>query len=312
MEFDLLSSTFLVAWLAASVRLAGPLLLTALGELFAERAGVLNIGIEGIMLLGALASYLAAWQTGIIWFGVLAGIIVGIVSGTFLAWMYVTVRASQVVVGIIFNILALGLASYIYRLALGQVSGPQTVTMFKTMPVPVLSEIPFLGPVLFNHSLPVYLTAILVLVAGYVLYHSKFGLKLRAVGENPHAADTAGINVSTMRYFGVLISGAAAGAAGAYLVLAQVGQFRESIVAGQGFIALAIVIFGRWSPYKAALAALVFGAADALQLSLQLFQVDVPPQILLSLPYALTIIAMSGIIGKANQPEAFMIPFKRE
>ena len=312
MELDLWSSTFLVGWLAATVRLAGPLLLAALGELFAERAGVLNIGIEGLMLLGALASYLVSWYTGEPWLGLSAGVLAGIIAGSFLAWMYVTVGASQVVVGIIFNILALGLASYIYRLALRDVAGPQTVDMFQALPIPFLSDLPLLGPILFRHTMLLYLTASLVIVAGFVLYRTRLGLNLRAVGENPRAADTAGINVATLRYIGVLISAGAAGAAGAYLVLAQVGQFRESIVAGQGFIALAIVIFGRWDPYKAALAALIFGAADALQLSLQLFQVGLPPQLLLALPYVLTIIAMSGLIGKTRQPEAFMVPYRKE
>ncbi len=312
MELDFFSGAFFASWLAASVRLAGPLLLVALGELYSERSGVLNIGIEGTMLLGAIASYLVAWQSGSTWFGLMGGILIGCIAGTYLSWMYITVQASQVVVGIIFNIFALGVASYVYRLALRGVSGPQTVEMFKPIAIPFLSEIPFIGPVLFNHTILLYATAGLVAVAGYVLFRTKFGLNLRAVGENPAAAETAGIRVSHMRYMCVIISGAAAGASGAYLVLAQIGQFRDTIVAGQGFIALAIVIFGRWSPYKAALAALIFGAADALQLSIQLFQIDLPPQLFLSLPYVLTILAMSGLVGKANQPEALMVPYRKE
>jgi simple sugar transport system permease protein len=165
---------------------------------------------------------------------------------------------------------------------------------------------------LFYHTMPLYLTAALVFVAGVVLYRTTFGLNLRAVGENPSAADTAGINVVNYRYIAVLISTVAAGAAGAYLVLAQVGQFRETIVAGQGFIALAIVIFGRWDPYRAAIAALIFGAADALQLTLQMFDTGVPAQLLLALPYIVTILAMSGIIGKAHQPDALMVPYVKE
>ncbi|WP_315926633.1 ABC transporter permease [Mesorhizobium sp. SP-1A] len=312
METDLVSSTFLVAWLAAAVRLAGPLLLSALGEIFAERSGVLNVGIEGTMLIGAIASYLAALATGSPIIGLLAAILAGVVVSLFLAWMYVTVQANQVVVGIIFNILALGLASYFYRLAMGGVTGPQKIAMFEPVALPFLSGIPLLGPILFNHTALLYAVMLLVPVAGFVLYRTKLGLRLRAVGENPRAASTAGISVSRMRYVGVLVSGAAAGAAGAYLILAQVGLFRETIVAGQGFIALAIVIFGRWDPYKAALAALVFGAADALQLSLQLFHVGLPPQLLLSLPYLLTVLAMSGLLGKAHQPEALMTSHRKE
>lgn len=312
MDLDFNTAALLTGWMAATVRLAGPLLLVALGELYAERAGVLNIGIEGMMLLGALAAYLATWITGEPWLGMLAAVVSGMVVGMFLAFMYVTVRASQVVVGIIFNIFALGLASYIYRLAMGGVAGAQTVPMFMAKPVPWLSDIPFLGRMLFHHTMPLYLTAALVLVAGVVLYRTTFGLNLRAVGENPRAADTAGINVVNYRYIAVLISTVAAGAAGAYLVLAQVGQFRETIVAGQGFIALAIVIFGRWDPYRAAIAALIFGAADALQLTLQMFDTGVPAQLLLALPYIVTILAMSGIIGKAHQPDALMVPYVKE
>ncbi|MBT53761.1 MAG: sugar ABC transporter permease [Mameliella sp.] len=312
MELDYATTAVLTGWLAATIRLAGPLLLAALGELFAERSGVLNIGIEGVMLLGALAAYLATWVSGSPWIGLLAGMASGLASGLFLGFMYVTVQASHVVVGIIFNIFALGLASYVYRLALSGVSGIQTVTMFTAAKVPFLSDIPIVGPILFSHTLPLYLTVLMVFVAAFTLYHTAFGLNLRAVGENPRAADTAGIDVTRYRYVAVIISTVASGAAGAYLVLANVGQFRETIISGQGFIALAIVIFGRWNPWLAALAALIFGAADALQLTLQLMNTGIPPQLLLALPYLLTIIAMSGLIGKANQPDAFMRPYRKE
>jgi len=305
-------SVFLVAWLSSAIRLSGPLLLAALGETFAERSGVLNIGIEGTMLLGAVTSYLVTLWTGSPWVGLLSAVALGVLANIFLAWMYVHVQANQVVVGIIFNTLALGLASYVYRLGMTGATGPQKVAMLDPVAIPLLSAIPVLGPVLFNHSVLLYLTVLLVAVASLALYRTRFGLQLRAAGENPRAASAAGIDIVRMRYIGVLLSGGAAGAAGAYLILVQVGLFRETIVAGQGFIALAVVIFGRWDPWKAALAAFVFGAADALQLSLQLFQVGLPPQLLLSLPYVLTIIAMSGILGKTHQPEALMTSWRRE
>jgi simple sugar transport system permease protein len=313
MELEqIFTSAFIVTWLAASIRLAGPVLLAALGEIFDELAGVLNVGIEGTILLGALTSFLIAFLSGSAWLGLLGAILVGLLVNLFLAWMYITIRANQVVVGIIFNILALGIASYTYRLVLGQQARPQKSAMLETVNIPGLSDLPIVGPILFNHSVLVYVTIALVFVSGFVLYRTKFGLKLRAVGEHPRAADTAGINVFRMRYIGVLISGAAAGMAGAYLVLSQLGIFRDNIVAGRGFIALAIVIFGRWNPYKAALAALAFGAADALQLSLQIFNFDIPPQVLLSLPYVLTILAMSGLAGKAIQPAAMLTPYTKE
>src|SRR6202451_1852239 len=310
---QLLSSAFLITWLAASVRLAGPVLLAALGETFSERGGVLNLGIEGTLLLGALTSFLVALLTGKIWLALLAAMLVGIMASTFLAWMYVTVRASQVVAGLVFNVLALGIASTVYRMALGNSAVPESIAMFQPLHIPFLSTVPGIGPVLFGQTILFYLTLVLALVSHFVLFRTNFGLALRASGENPAAADSAGISVNRMRYVGTLISGAAAGMAGGYLVLAQVGLFRETIVSGQGFIALGIVIFGRWHPLKATVAALVFGACDALQLSLQIFGTHVPPQLLLALPYIVTILAISGLFGgKAVQPAALMAPYVKD
>jgi general nucleoside transport system permease protein len=308
-----MTSAFLATWLAAGLRLSGPVLLAALGETFAERSGVLNVGIEGTILLGALASFLTVYVTGMVWFGLLAALLTGIVFNLFLAWMYVTVRASQVVVGLVFNVLAIGVAATVYRRALGESAGPQSVAMFAPLHIPRLSDLPLLGPILSGQTILLYLTLVLVVLAHFVLFRTSFGLALRAAGENPSAADAAGISVPRMRYIGVLIGGAAAGMAGAYLVLAEIGLFRESIVSGQGFIALGIVIFGRWSPWKAAVAALVFGACDALQLSLQLGGGNVPPQLLASLPYVVTILAISGLFGgRAVQPAALMVPYTKE
>jgi ABC-type uncharacterized transport system permease subunit len=306
-------SAFMVAWLSASLRLAGPVLLAALGETFAERSGVLNVGIEGTILLGALASFLVSLYTGMIWISVLAAVLVGIFVNIFLAWMYVTVRASQVVAGLVFNVLALGVASTIYRMVLGNSALPESIAMFQPLHIPLISNLPAIGPVLFGQTILFYLTILLAFVAHFILFRTNFGLALRASGENPAAADSAGISVTRMRYAGTLISGGAAGMAGAYLVLAQVGLFRETIVSGQGFIALGIVIFGRWNPLKATVAAMVFGACDALQLSLQIFGTRVPPQLLLALPYVVTILAISGLFGgKAVQPAALMSPYVKE
>lgn len=307
------ASAFLVAWLSASLRLAGPVLLAALGETFAERSGVLNVGIEGTMLLGALASFLASYYTGMTWMALLVAMLAGIIVNLFLAWMYVSVRASQVVTGLVFNVLALGVATTVYRLALANTAAPESIAVFQPLHIPLLGSVPFVGPVLLGQTAPSYLTLALAVFAQFVLYRTNFGLALRAAGENPFAADAAGISVPRMRYIGTLISGATAGMAGGYLVLAQVGLFRETIVAGQGFIALGIVIFGRWNPLKATLAALVFGACDALQLSLQIFGTKIPPQLLLALPYIVTIFAISGLFGdKAVQPAALMKPYTKD
>jgi general nucleoside transport system permease protein len=308
----LLTSAFLVTWLTAGIRLAGPILLAALGETFAERSGILNLGIEGILLLGALSSYLTSIHTHSPWLSLFAAMLTGVLASVFLAWMYVTVRASQVVVGLVFNVLALGIAATVYRRTLAHAT-PGPITMFQPLHVRWLSDLPLVGPTLFGQSLLLYLTLLLVVVAQWVLFRTRFGLSLRAAGENPRAADAAGISVSRMRYLGTLLSGAAAGLAGGYLITAQVGIFRDSIVAGQGFIALGIVIFGRWNPWKAALAALVFGACDGLQLSLQLLGTHLPPELLLSLPYVITILAISGIFGgKDARPAALTVPYVKE
>jgi general nucleoside transport system permease protein len=308
-----MGSAFVVTWLSSSLALAGPVLLAALGETFAEQSGVLNVGIEGTMLLGALASFLASYYTGMIWTSLLLAALVGIFANVFLAWMYITVRASQVVAGLVFNVLALGIAGTVYRRAMGNSAAPESIAMFHPVRIPALSNLPLIGPALFGQTILFYLTLILAFVAHFILFRTSFGLALRASGENPAAADSAGISVYRMRYAGTLISGAAAGMAGAYLVLAQVGLFRESIVSGQGFIALGIVIFGRWNPLKATAAALVFGACDALQLSLQIFGPRVPPQLLLALPYVVTILAISGLFGgKAVQPRALMTPYVKD
>jgi ABC-type uncharacterized transport system permease subunit len=309
---SLLREAFLITWLAAGIRLAGPVLLAALGELFAERSGVLNLGLEGILLLGALSSYLTSIHTGSPWLSLFAAMVTGLAASFFLAWMYVTVRASQVVVGLVFNVLAIGIAATVYRRVLAHAT-PGPITMFPPLHLRWLSEIPMLGPVLFGQSVLFYLTLVLVGLANLILFRTHFGLGLRAAGENPRAADAAGISVLRMRYIGTLISGAAAGLAGGYLITAQVGIFRDSIVAGQGFIALGVVIFGRWNPWKLAVAAVVFGVCDALQLSLQLLGTQFPPELLLAIPYIVTILAISGIFGgKDARPTALTVPYDKE
>jgi len=307
-----LSAAFFVTWLAGSVRLGSPLLLAATGEIYAERSGVVNVGIEGTILLGALASFLAAYATGNALVGIPAALAAGLLANLFLAWLYVSVQASQVVVGITFNLLATGLASYLYRAVLGADALTAMIPMLPVVDNPALLGIPVLGPILLAQPVMFYATLVLVAVAWFVLFRTRFGLNLRAVGENPQAAAAAGIAVRRMRYLGVLAAGGGAGLAGAYLMLCQIGVFRDTIVSGHGFIALAIVILGRWNPWMAAVAAFGFGAADALPISLQMLNLAVPPQALLALPYLLTVLAMSGLFGRVNQPGALMTRYDDE
>jgi ABC-type uncharacterized transport system permease subunit len=303
---------FLTTWLSASVRLSGPLLLAALGEIYAERSGVVNVGVEGTILMGALASYLVAVMTGSPALGVLAAVAAALAASLFLAFFYIVVQASQVVIGIVFNLLALGLASVIYRAATGDAPQLVSAPMIDPLSIPGLADLPFIGPILFQQSPMLYATLAMAAAAGFVLYHTRFGLNLRAVGENPRAAAAAGLRVARMRLIGVLLSGLGAGLAGAYLILCQIGLFRETISAGRGFIALAIVILGRWNPFAAIAAAFAFGAADALGLSMQLLSLPIPPQLFIALPYLMTVVAISGLFGRARSPAALMQPYHDE
>ena len=308
----LLSTSFIVGLLASSVRLATPLLLAALGETFAERAGVLNIGVEGLMIVGALAGFLAGHFSGNPWIGALAGCVAGILLSSIHAYLSAILGADQVVSGLAINLLALGLAVFVFRAAFGiPASDPRSPT-FESVPIPLLSKIPFVGEILFNQHAWVYLSWLLVPICYLVLYKTTWGLKVTAVGENPIAAEAAGVNVRSTRFVAVLIGGALGGLSGMTLALAQLGFFKEVMVAGRGFIAIAIVMFGGWNPVGVLVAALLFGAADSLQLRLQTVGVDryLPPQFLVSLPYLLTLLALLGRSGRKLIPSALTVPFK--
>lgn len=311
MNLELITSTFLIGVLAASLRLATPILLAALGEIFVERAGILNLGIEGTMLIGALSGFLGAYWAGSLWAGVLAGMLAGSLFGLLMGFMSITVKANQVVAGLGITILGGGLSTLLFRLAFGLRTTPPTLDIFPTLPIPVLSRIPWLGPILFQHSVLVYLALILVPVASLVLYRTHFGLKVRAVGESPDAADTRGIRVELIRYLCLIIGGAMAGLGGSYLVLGSLGLFWTQMTAGRGFIAIAVVVFSKWDPARALLGAWVFGLASAVQISLQTLSVPIPSEILLMLPYAITIIVLVGVSRRAEFPSAFAVPYYR-
>lgn len=309
---NVLTIAFFETWLAASVRLAGPVLAVSIGETVCQRAGVLNIGIEGVMLGSALTTFAVTYSFGSPLLGLLAGIVCGLVLGLFLAAMYVTAGLNQVVVGVVFNALMIATASYTYRALYGNSPVIQSVTGFDQIEIPWLTNIPIVGPALFGQSPLLYLTLLFVGMTSYLLFRTTAGLTIRGVGEHPRAADSAGISVPKVRYLGVLTSSAFAGFGGGYLMLTAVNSYRDGITAGKGFIALAIVIFGAWNPYRVAVAALIFGAADALQLSLQAAGVSVIPQFLFALPYVLTIVAVSGVLGRRFQPAALLAPYSRK
>lgn len=308
---ELFTWTFLTALLAAGLRLGTPILLGALGEVFAERSGVLNIGVEGMMLMGALAGVLGSKYAGTPWAGLLLGVIAGLLMSLIHAFVSITLRADQIVSGVAINILALGLSTFLFRAAFGITILPVMVRSFKPLKIPVLSEIPVLGPVLFQQSVLVYIALLLVPVCWFVLIKTPLGLKIRTVGEHPQAADTVGISVARTRYFCTALGGALAGMGGCLLSIGQLNFFADNMTAGRGFIALAAVIFGKWSPYGVLGASVIFGVAEAIALRLQVRGLDIPYEFLFMLPYVLTIIALAGLVGRAEYPKALALPYER-
>jgi simple sugar transport system permease protein len=266
---EILGEILQVGFFAAIIRIATPLILATLGEMFAERGGVLNLGIEGTMLLGAMTGFSAAHFSGSLWLGILVAMTVGALVGLLMGLLTVSLGLSQHVSGIGTTLLCTGLAFYFYRLVFGQPSVPPNIEAFEVVPIPLLSRVPFLGSVLFHQFALVYLALLLVPVAAFVLYHTPWGLNLRAVGENPRAADVAGVSVSKLRYQGLMLSGMLMGAGGAYLSMAQFNAFTFGVISGRGWVCIALVVFGQWNPWKCLAGALLFGFVDALQLRLQ-------------------------------------------
>jgi len=302
-----------VGFFAAILRIATPLLLATLGEMVSERSGVLNLGIEGIMLLSAMTGFTAAYFSGSPWVGVAAALATGGVLGLVHGFFTVLLGLSQHVAGIGMTLFASGLAFYLYRLVFGQQSVPPSVVGFATVPIPLLSEIPLLGPVLFNQFALVYLAMALVPLFAFILYRTPWGLAVRMCGENPRAADSAGIGVISMRLQALILGGALMGAAGAFLSMAQFNAFTFGVVSGRGWVAIALVVFGRWDPWRCAGAALLFACVDALQLRLQATGLGhIPYQAFLILPFVLTIVAMAVMSRDAVAPAALLKPFRRE
>lgn len=295
------------AVLAATLRQSTPLILGALCGIFGERSGVINIGIEGQMLMAAFIGFLTNVYTSNLALAVAAGVATGALMGLFLAFMSVTLKMDQIIGGTVLNILAFGLTGYFYTAGL--------TTSGKLLPVPLgpLADLPLVGPVLFNNPPLTYLTLLLVALAHYVVFFTRWGLRMRAVGEHPRAADTVGINVFWMRYANVMIGGAFAGLAGAYLTLEAVGSFERNMTNGRGFLALAVMIFGKWNPLGAWGAALLFGFASAMQTQLQFTGgLEIPHQFIGMLPYLLTIIVLAGFVGRSRPPAAEGVPYEKE
>lgn len=298
----------LQALLQATVRMAAPLTFTAVGETYGERAGVINIGLEGLMLIGAVTAYAVAFASGNIWLGVLVAGLAAMVFGVLFGVVTISLGANQIVTGAALNLVGLGLSSFIYRAFFGAVTD-RAIQPLEAIKIPLLSQIPVLGPVLFEQNLLVYAALLLAPLAAWVLNRTMLGLAIRSVGEHPKATATAGLSVIGLRYGAVAFGALLAGVGGAYLSVAYANQFVENMVAGRGFIALAIVVFGRWSPLGVLWASLLFGFTFALQLRLQAANIQIAYQFLQILPYVATIIAMILLRGQSAQPKALGVPY---
>ena len=293
-----------VSILEFSWRFAIPLVLAAMVGIVGERSGIVNIGIEGQMLTAAFAGFFGATATGSIWLGALIGSMAGMLMGFFLAWVSVQWQMDQVIAGVVINIIATGLTSFYY------VPGEVLPGSMPKLSVPVLSDIPLIGPVFFERGAIGLLTLVLVFAIHYALFHTRWGLRTRAIGEHPNAADTAGINVINMRLVNVTFAGLLAGLAGAYLALEATGTFIRGMTAGRGFLALAIMIFGAWYPNRALAAALFFGFASGLASQLQADEVvAIPPQLVNLLAPLLTLTVLAVAAGKMRPPAAEGQPF---
>jgi simple sugar transport system permease protein len=298
------------ATLASTIRFATPLVFAALGGMFSERSGVVNIGLEGLMLISAFAGVVGAFLSGSVWVGLLFAVGAGLLFALIHAVMCVTFEADQIISGTAINLLALGGTAFLMVIVFGQGGTSPDVDKFDPIAIPLLSAIPVIGPALFDQSLLVYLMYAMVPTTYFVLFKTPFGLRIRATGEVPEAVDTAGVSVARMRYYGVALSGMLAALGGVYLSMSLLSSFTENMTAGRGFIALAALIFGRWHPVGAFGAALLFGFG--LALTIRVPPEAIPNEFIQMIPYVLTIVVLAGFGGRAIAPAAVGKPYRKE
>ena len=305
---DLFSVTVLIGIFASGIRLATPYLYAALGETFGQKSGVLNLGVEGVMLLGAFTSFYVTFTTGNYWLGLLAAIITGIVMGVVTAVINVTLKAQQGISGIGIYLFGLGMSDLLFQKTMGTV---ETVKGFSPVHIAFLSDLPIIGPILFQQNLLVYLAYLLVPISWFILGKTNFGLKIRAVGENPEAADSLGVSVSSIRYGTTIIGGVLSGVAGASMSIALLNVFQQNLTSGLGFIAVALVYFGGWRPVGVLIGSLIFSMVNALQLWVQVLSIPIPSDIAVMMPYVLTILALVVAVQRVKPPAALSKPFER-
>lgn len=305
---DLLAANVIIGILSSGIRLATPYLYATIGETFGQRSGVLNLGVDGQMLLGAFAGFYVAFTTGNLWLGLLAAMLVGSLMGLAMGFISVTLKAEQGISGIGVYLFGLGMSDLLFQKTLGTV---ETVRGFRPIHIPVLSDIPVIGEILFSHNILVYIAFALVPISWFVLNKTTLGLKIRAVGENPHAADSLGVSVAGIRYFTLIIGGTLSGVAGASLSIALLNVFQQNMTNGLGFIAVALVYFGGWRPFGVLVGSLLFSMVNALQLWVQVLNIPIPSDIAVMMPYLLTILALVIAVQRVRPPAALTKPFER-
>lgn len=305
---DLFTIPVFVGILTSGIRLATPYLYASVGEMFGQKSGVLNLGVEGMMLMGAFAGFYATSVTENPWWGLLAAIVVGLVMGLAMAFISVTMQAEQGISGIGVFLFGLGMSELLFQILLGTV---ETVRGFQPVHIPVLSDLPIIGEVLFSHNIMVYGSYLLVLVAWFVLNKTTIGLKIRAVGENPEAADSLGVSVKAVRYAAVTLGGMLASVAGASLSIALLNVFQQNLTNGIGFIAVALVYFGGWRAGGVLFGALLFSMVNALQVWVQVLGIPIPSELAVMMPYVLTIVVLIFAAGRVRAPSALTKIYER-
>lgn len=305
------NEAMIVGILAGTILLAVPVLAAAVGEILAERSGVLNLGLEGLMLVGAFTGFVGAFYSGSLWVGVMSAVLAGGFLAAVHAFVSVTLSGDQIISGLAIVILGEGLVLYGYRAIFGVGSNPARIDGFAPLQLPVLSELPYVGPILFSQNALTYLILLITAITWVVLFRTKLGLRIKGVGENPAAADAMGVDVISIRYVCVIVGGGLSGLGGAFLTLGHLNMYVDNISAGRGWMALALVIFARWNPGWALAGACLFGFVDMVQLRAQNLGIDVPVQLLLMLPYVLTILALLVVGRRAGMPRSLTLPYKR-
>ena len=310
---DIVWDTFIIGVLATAIRVATPLIYGAIGELVAESAGILNLSIEGTMTLGALAGFAVTGSSGSLWLGILAAVFAGSLMGLAMAFMSATVKVDQVVAGLALNLFAIGLSFFLFRTIFAGTTTTEipSVGVFKFPEIPLLSKIPWIGDIFFSQHWLTYMAILSIPLVWLFLNKTKYGLELRSVGHNPEACDMRGISVPNRQYVATIFGAAMAGLGGGFLTLATTGLWFPELVSGRGWIALAIVIFGNWRASWILWGALFFGFLDALQLSLQAVGVELPYQLLLALPFVLTIVALVINRSRSRTPLSLAVPYRR-